>query len=86
MNRSEILGLVYDAIVHRPRTAGVNYYLCFVKNKIQCLPVGNTPVPEILFRTYSTKELNEGFTSAHWGLIEGRIYTILKEKGLCKIP
>lgn len=85
MNRSEILKLVYDAILHRPTNAGVHWYLCWLDGKIQCLPMGGMDKPEILFGTPTTYQLEKGWENIQWDILEAKIYTVLKEKGLCKI-
>ncbi len=85
MNRSEILGLVGKAIFDRPVNPGVRWYICWVDSKIQCLPMSNQPKPEIIFRKCTDYQLQFGFDSPQWGVLEAKIYTFLKEKGLCKI-
>lgn len=86
MKRSEILGQVYDAIFYRPPNTGVRWYLCWVDGKIQCLPMSHQPKPEIIFLECNTSRLNEGFSSVRWSILEAKIYTFLKDKGLCQIP
>lgn len=84
MNRGEILGHVYNAILHRPINTGAHWYLCWLDGKIQCLPMSHQPRPEIIFLECTTNHLNEGLSSVRWGFLEAKIYTFLKEKGLCK--
>ncbi|GAI14250.1 unnamed protein product [marine sediment metagenome] len=83
MKRTEILGQVYDAILHRPTNTGARWYLGWVDGKIQCLPMSRQPVPEVIFDTFKTYELNSGFNDREWTELEAKIYTFLKEKGLC---
>lgn len=85
MKRSEILGQVYDAILHRPANTGRIWQLCWYDGKIQCLLMGEQSKPEIIFEIYSTHELNWGFNDKEWMQLEAKIYTFLKEKGLCQI-
>ncbi len=85
MHRSEILGMVYDAVLHRPDNAGIHWYLCWMNGKIECLPMGKRPRPEIIFRELTTKDLESGFTTDVWASIESRIFTFLEAKGLCQI-
>jgi len=85
MKRSEILGQVYDSILHRPENTGARWYLCWFDGKIQCLPMSHQPRPEIIFEDFKTYELNSGFNDQRWTQLESKIYTFLKEKGLCQI-
>ena len=85
MKRSEILDLTYDAILHRPSNVGQWWYLCWVESKIQCLPMNHQPKPEIIFRKCTEYQLLIGFDSTQWAGLEAKIYTFLKEKGLCQI-
>lgn len=85
MKRGEILGQVYDAILHRPTNTGHRWYLCWSDGKIQCLPMSHQPRPEIIFGIRTTFQLMDGLTSQYWSLLEAKIYTFLKDKGLCHI-
>lgn len=85
MKRSEILGLVYDAILHRPPNPGARWNLCWIEEKIQCLPMSHQPRPEIIFDKFETRTLEGGLTGNQWAGLEAKIYTFLKEKGLCQI-
>lgn len=86
MKRSEILGQVDDALKHRPLNTGTHWYLCWQDGRLQCLPTSHQPRPEIIFGQFKTYELHHGLLSQTWSELEAKIYTFLKDKGLCNIP
>lgn len=85
MNRSEILAQVYDAILHRPVNTGQRWYLCWADGRIRCLPMSHQPKPDVVFDTRTTYQLSQGCTENEWWKLELKIYTFLKDKGLCNI-
>lgn len=85
MKQSEILDQVYNAILHRPTNTENRWVVCWKDEKIQCLPWGNCPNPEMVFGKYTTHQLRKGLESHKWTVLEAKIYAFLKEKGLCKI-
>ena len=79
MNPEQILDAVETAIRERPQSPELKYVICWLDNKIQCVPMKGLKDDGNIFWIFFVDEVDRGFTNAAWDQIKRKIHYFFNE-------
>jgi len=80
MNPEQLLNQAEEAIAHRPDSAARNWWVCYVRGKIRCVPTLSIIDDGNIFGTYTTDELRIGLTINQWDLMCYKMSKFFRER------
>lgn len=80
MDTIMILNEAEAAIGARDKAYQGVFYMCWLDEKIQCVPWDKAEKAEFVFASYRDATLTAGLTSKQWNQLEGNVRVFLKEE------
>jgi hypothetical protein len=84
MNPEQLLNSIETVISKRPVSSSNRWVICWLNNKLQCLPSDSVKDDGNIFGNFSTDELINGFSIKQWSDLSRNIVIFLRSKSLCQ--